>query len=536
MTQPPSPGQIDHPLAQKALARLRAICKGNGVHTKKIILQDAAVEEVIFTAGTFFELEPTSQEKVLPGRQQVGETIANPQDLERMAAELRDQAQRNKALEEALQKQLTARKDKGFMLQDLSLPVSGFTRELSWHEPCTTCNHSGHVTCDQCHGRKYQPCQHCHGQTMMQCPLCRGTGHIAGQRGQQPCNKCNGMRRIPCTYCRATGKIPCRKCQARGQITCPSCRGQAFSTRVITLGLKATTRADYARGDVPEHMTFLIENDGPKLVARGDVSVTTRALPDDQALGLHYDGHFCFARLAIKLDQKPLKLEAYGTGQFVRLPPILDDLLAGPLHWLQRAAKGQGDVAGLLKQAGRYRAVAFTLVTTIRANAMKTAQRLLKKYPEGLSPDMAARIGKAADAAVAQITRKPRYTGLLIGLVLVTGLYALYYLGPGRDLLMPHIPGNRFNVIIDLFLIFMGGTITTLSIQFSARGALHKALGHLIPPARRKTFMPRTHGAGLWGYGAGALIYFALIEFTRHTQSAATPIWYQHALSLIGLS
>lgn len=252
-------------------------------------------------------------------------------------------------------------------------------------------------------------------------------------------------------------------------------------------------------------------------------------------MGIHYEASFPFADITFRVGNRPLKVDTYGQGKFVRLPHILDHLLAEPLEELTRAARGQGDVAGTLRNAGRYRAIALALVATIRANAAQTTKRILQKYPEGLSPEVAMKIGKAADAAVAIVTRKPRYIGLAGGLMAVAGLYAFYYLGPGRGLITPYIPDARFNIIIDAGLIFIGGTITTLSIQIAAKNALHKAVGHLIPKEKRARMMPRARGAGLWGYAAGALIYLVMIELTRHVAGGNTPIWYQSLMSMIGL-
>ncbi len=534
MNTPPNT-KPTNPLVQKALERLIAICKGNGINTKNITVSQADVQDVHFSAGTFFELTVTSQDKVLAGRQQAGETVADPRDVERIMREMTTKAQGNKTLEQALTQQLQARKDKGFMLEGAMLPVAGMERTVSWHEPCTTCQHTGHVRCDQCNGQKYARCQQCHGQTMMKCPLCLGTGHIAGQRGQQPCNKCNGMRRVPCTVCRRTGKIPCQKCRATGQATCPTCKGQAFSTRVVTLSMKAQTRADYARTMVPEYMTFLIENNGPALVANGDIIVSAQSMQDEGKMGVHYEADCAYADITFRLGNKPVKVGAYGKGNFVRLPPILDSLLTAPIDQLNLAAHGTGDVAKLLKDAGRYRAIALALVTTIRANAAQTSARLMEKYPEGLSRECAAKIGKYADAAVGLITRKPRYQGLMIGLALVGLLYAFYYVGPGRSLLMPFVGNIYLRSVIDVLLVILGAMMTTLSIQISAKNALHKALGHLVPPNKRRSLIPRARGAGLWGYGAGFVLYMIAVELSRHVTGGSTPSWYQSALALFGI-
>lgn len=535
MTQGPPQKKPIHPLVQKALARLVAICRGNGVNIKSIKVAKADVQEVAFSAGTFFELQPSSSEKTMPGRQQAGEVLHDPRDVERIAREMMDRAASNRSVEELLRNHLTTRKDKGFMLQDVKIPIKAMDRTVCWHEPCATCNHTGQVRCQQCNGQKYTPCRQCHGQTMMQCPLCRGTGNVAGNKGPQPCGKCHGMRRIPCAQCGRTGKTPCPTCRGAGLTTCQTCRGQAYSTHIVTLGLTAITRADYTRAQVPEHMTFLIESNGHAMVAAGDITVRPQAMQEANKMGVHYNASFSFADITFQIGNKPVKAEAYGQGKFVRLPTILDQMLSAPLQALTRAARGEGDVAQSLHEAGRYRAIAYTLVTTIRANATQTTQRLLKKYPEGLSQEMAIKIGKAADAAVAKITQKPRYIGLALGLVTVAALYAFYYIGPGRGMITPYIGNPIYNSVVDLCLVFIGGSLTTLAIQLSARGALHKALGHLIPADKRKRFLPRTHGASIMGYVAGTIIYLIMIEMTRHVEGGATPVWYQNALNLIGL-
>ena len=151
----------------------------------------------------------------------------------------------------------------------------------------------------------------------------------------------------------------------------------------------------------------------------------------------------------------------------------------------------------------------------------------MKKFPMGLSKNMAEKIAKTADGAVGNITRKPRYVGLALGLILVTGLYAFYYLGTGRAMLAVPVSLFRFDVLIDLFIILLGGTLTTLCIRMSAANAMRRALGHLVDAKNRRKLIPKAGASAWWGYAGGFFIYLIMVELTRHVDGAVVPAWYQ---------
>jgi len=373
---------------------------------------------------------------------------------------------------------------------------------------------------------------------MIPCNMCRNTGRMQGPNGQQkPCTKCHGERRMICPLCRRSGKIPCRQCRATGYMNCSSCSGAGVFNHVTHLSGQALTYFEFDRSAIPPSVIDLIDKDAPALVTNGHIQVSSEAADTSNgALGLSYDMRFPYGEIEFNLRKKPLKAHLFGyKSRLLDLPPFLSALIAPGLKELEQAASGQGNVAEKIKRASRYRILGLALLSAAQNSTRKTTETLHRKYPAGIQKDTLTKITNFAERATAHITRKPRLYGLAAGLVLVTLLYALYYLGPGRALIAPHIQNENLHIIIDLMLIFIGGTLTTFSIQMSARKALHDTIGHLVPEKQRKKLVPRTHSSGWIGYAGSLTLYFIMIGITVHKASANTPVWYSTIRSMVGL-
>lgn len=527
--EPPTPA--DASLAQTALEFVRGLCKGNGVKMDSVTL--GSFKGVISgtTASTLIEIRPQTSEKKIAGKTVVGTVVNGPSGVQQAVDETLIKAVNNNEARGQMVRLLMSRPDQGFGLHGSSLNIDFLSKDFCWHENCKTCHGQGRAPCVKCHGTQRELCLQCHGKTMVPCMLCKGTGHVNGPNGRpQPCSKCHGQRQVICMMCHRTGKIPCRQCKGTGTSVCTACSGSGWFTHIAHLATQAITYFQYDRVPVPAEIMPIMDTDPASLVKNGDIKIEAKQVAQPNVIGVEYDVKYPYGDITFGIRKKPLKAHLFGyNARLLEMPDFLETLIGRGYSELEAAAAGAGSVSSRLKQAGKFRIIALALLNAAQSSSKKTIAMLTKKYPMGLSAEKMRSIAELADKATALITRKPRYYGLGIGLVIVAAFYAAYYIGPGRAMIAPYIGNPDLNIIIDLFIIFMGGTITTISIQMAAGRALREALGHLVPPKDRKRLIPKTRTSGWWGYVGGIIIYFIMIEATVHIESAATPVWYETA-------
>lgn len=533
-TLPPLPKlatPADPKLAEKALQMVKTLCRGNGVKTDQVTLKSFSGQMITIAAHTYLEVKPVTREKVVPGKQVIGTmTPGRPGALSAI-----DQTILNAIKHAGLRRQmidiLLKRADKGFALpESTTLSVDFLTQDFCWHESCRHCSGQGKSPCPRCNGNMREQCNQCMGRTMVPCTLCRGNGTITGQNGKtQPCTRCHGQRQMGCPLCQRTGKITCRQCRGNGYSQCTSCSGSGVFTHTLSLTPQLVTHYEYARADAPLDILHLLDAHANEFMMKGHMKVSANpAQTDPGILAIEYDVTFPYGEIIFMLGKRELKAKLFGfKSRLTNLPNFLEKITAPGFDHLEVAASGQGSVAAQIKKASRYRLIAQALLMAGQNSVRVTADSLMKKFPMGLSKNMAEKIAKTADGAVGNITRKPRYVGLALGLILVTGLYAFYYLGTGRAMLAVPVSLFRFDVLIDLFIILLGGTLTTLCIRMSAANAMRRALGHLVDAKNRRKLIPKAGASAWWGYAGGFFIYLIMVELTRHVDGAVVPAWYQ---------
>lgn len=526
----------DPSLAKKALETIRALCRGNGVKADSVTLESFKGTIVPFAAHTYIEIRPVTNSKKIAGKNNVGTVIGTEHDVQEAIDKTIISAVNDAGGRDKIVRLLMGRPDHGFGLHGASLNVDFLSKDFSWHENCRTCHGSGRAACARCHGQQREACTECKGKTMVPCQLCHGSGNINGPTGRpQPCSKCHGQRQVMCMRCHRTGKIPCRQCKGTGTSVCTACSGSGWFTHIIHLSTHAITYFEYDRVPVPAEAMPMMDQEPGVLLKNKDIQIEASPLsPQSNAIGVKYDVKMPFGEITFGVKKKPLKAFLFGyNAKLLDVPDFLEKLIASGVKELQQAAAGAGSVAARLKKAGRFRIIAIALLNAAQSSSKKTTAMLQKKYPMGLTPDTARTLADLADQATARITRKPRYYGLALGLLLVAGMYAGYYIGPGRAMIVPYIGNPDLYIVLDLFLVFLGGTITTVCIQLAAMSALREGIGHLVSARDRKRLVPKTRSSGWWGYVGGLALYLIMIESTLHIAGAHTPAWYTQARTAV---
>ena len=523
-------------LAQQALKTLQAVCRGNGAKAASVKVESFKADMLKIPAYSFIELRPQTSEKKEKGKVSKGHIVSGKDDVMRTIDQTMLRTLRDTSARKQIANLLLKRPDQGFGFHNGSVTVDFLTNDFTWHEGCGACAAQGRSACPRCQGLGRETCPQCNGRTMVPCNFCRGSGSVNGQDGRpQPCSKCHGQRQMVCPMCQRTGKTPCRQCGSSGHMACTACGGTGWFSHVVHVTTQAVTHFDMDRGLIPSAVAPLIDKNAANLIQKGHIKVSARtAETKEDVLGLEYVMQFPYGDITFNVRGKPIKGSLFGfKARLLALPDFLDKLLAKGIKCLEEAAGGQGSVADKIHKSSRYRVIAHALLNAAQNSAGKTASDLLQKFPLGLSRRAAEDIAKYSDQAVARVTRKPRYVGLVIGLILVGGLYGFYYLGPGRDMISPYIGNPKLNAFVDLFLVFVGGTMTTLCIRLNAARSLQHALGHLVPPKDRKRLIPKARTSAVWGYAGGLMLYLVMVELTVHLSAANTPVWYQALRDLV---
>ncbi len=510
-------------LAQKALAHVRAVCKGNGVKVDAVTVAAQDIRMLRLNAATYLELKPVTGERQTAGRIVAGMMTGSREEAMKLSDAAMQGLARNPAARAQIANLLLNRPDKGFGLSRHTIPVDFLKQEYTWHEGCSACRSTGHTSCQKCGGRRVETCYRCSGRGLMTCTLCSGAGIVNGER----CTRCSGQRYIGCDICQRSGVISCRTCNGSGNMKCQSCGGAGWRSHIMSLTAQAATYFEYDRKSIPQGAADVIETEAVSLAANGDIKVKGRMADDrEDVLGAAYEVEFPYGDIAFMVGKKQVKAHLFGQKADLHdFPNILDKMLAKPVEELRRAAADIGSVAQKIKDASRYRAIAMGFLVASKTTTQKTIAHLLKNYDIGMSHAMAEKIAVLADETTSRITRKPRYYGLALGLAITAALAGLYYLLPVRLTIAAYLPSQKIDFILDLLPLALGCALTTFSIQMMGASAIRTALGHLMKPGQEKSLVPKTRSSGKWGYAGVVLIMLGMIETAAHMGSA--PYWYR---------
>jgi hypothetical protein len=522
-------------LADAALEHVRSVFRGNGIKKDSIKILSHTVQTHRMNAGTYLELKPVVSERNSPGRTTAGQLTTSRQEAMRLIDQAMLAAIANPVAKAQIANVLLERPDKGFGLNREMLPLDFLKKDFSWHEACPACRGSAQSSCQVCGGRRTETCMKCHGRGLMACPMCRATGLIHGNK----CTRCHGQRYIPCDLCRRSGMMPCRACNGLGTSKCQACAGQGSKTYILSLAPQAITYFQYDAKSVPKAAADVIETQAADLAARQQIKIRGRVADDkENVLGASYEVEFPSGEIIFAIGKKEAKASLFGYKAGIEnFPLLLDKMIAPAVRSLEEAANGIGSVAGKIRSATRYRVIAQAFLAANKLPDKKAVAALLKNFDLGLSRGMAEKLVMLADKTSANITRKPRYYGLVGGLVLTAGLCAAYYLLPVRSAIATYLPTPKMDFVLDILPAMTGGLLSSVAIKLSGSSAIRKALGHLFPAGKKNTMVSKVHGLGLWGYAAAAVLMVIFIEVAGHIGSGS-PYWYEFVrnglLSLIG--
>lgn len=514
-------------LPQKALRKIRALCKGNGAPADAVQIKSAKGEIIQCEAITHIELHPDIVDEKKKGRHQVGQVFEKPEQMKKTIDDYVAQAIKNDDTRKYLANILLERPDKGFSLHAEYFDVEPLNQSYSLQVPCSTCQGHGNAACNRCGGQRRETCPQCHGRTMVPCNYCNSSGFMQGPSGEQKqCNRCFGQRQMACTLCQKAGAVACRQCKGSGTSQCNSCKGAAFFTHITHLVMKMKTLFEIDRAALPHPAVKIIEDAGWKMAEKGHIKLHAEQVKrEDGGLAIQYDTEFPYGDLELTINGKPLKTHLFGyKGKMLKLPNFLDNLLELNIQLLDKAAHNQGNVSAHIRKVSKTRFIGDALLLAVTAPPKKAMMGLKKKYPMGASNDLIKNIIVMSNKALANATRKTRYGGLGLGMLLAGLLDAAYLFGPIRGMAAGSL-GENITMAIDLGLVLLGGLISGKAAVFMAKRPLKSALGSLMPDNKRGRFKAKSPN-NIWiGYALSALVMLIMI-YVAKVSGAAVPGWF----------
>jgi hypothetical protein len=529
---PPFPEDI----TEKALERIRAIIKGNGVKEKDLALEKIEGQIHDFEAKSLFRIEPVVSEKRTSGREQ-GQACGSISDVKLRVKNEVENLAGNKDIKKSTVKHLKTLNDKGFLVENQVIKLDKHKHRYVIHESCHICRGDGKIECKHCNGKGREVCNRCHGDRFMTCTMCRGNGTTTTQQGQQQCLQCRGEGRQPCRYCNQSGQQQCKVCKSTGQLACHECNHSGWQSHVTAVQFKALNRFSYEKEKLPPATLPIIDDLGPALISEGHAQTTiVEDINRDQLLdsqsdsneyAVGYDASLPWAEMQVTLKKMPIRSNVFGfNGEVLFATPFMEKVGAKGLRLLGEAAQNPDTIPQNLKAAGKYRFVREIIYAASQLSAAKGRAFLNKKYPFGYEEQTLKTALSRANVIIKNITKTPRKKGVAFGLVGAAIFYAIYLFGNIANTALSLTPIDGGAAIFDAAAIGLGSGATILTIKFVARKALRETIGAFLPEKARRALVTKIGSLFMYAVLANILIFLILLEIKAQAGMDIS-LWYE---------
>lgn len=531
---------VDPAIIQRALDRVKSVAAGNGIDPETITLVNFEGEVLHFEARSLFTVKPTVAEKSMPGKEQ-GEVCGSASDLQIKITTAIEKTTVNPDIIGYISDVLERRADKGFMIDHLVVKLERLAKKFVYFNSCTSCA-GGKMLCATCHGAGNSNCPKCHAHRTIVCPMCRGTKVSRQKDGSMgTCRKCNGHGEAPCTACRAQGKIKCMPCQGTGRVQCPKCTGTGIISEIAFVSFEAETAFAYDADILPPEVPPLIDQLGPVMAVKQHADIQILKENDQRFIQREYevaekvrvrDGMIVpyyvrlpWGEIEFALGETNLAGKLFGLHpRLLNLPPFLEGPLGPGLDRLTQAANNLGNVRANVTEAIGFRAIGDALIAAATMPPKKASQAIRGRWALGLRPDVAHKMVQLADKAVQNLTRKARIFGLVAGLVLTAGFYALYLIGPLRVMAAGQGLHPYALIALDAMLVVTAGYAAMLLSQLATRRALSSMFEKIVPAEKARKIIPRAGQSGMIAFAGSAFIFAAMLVVTALT-GHELPAW-----------
>ena len=121
-----------------------------------------------------------------------------------------------------------------------------------------------------------------------------------------------------------------------------------------------------------------------------------------------------------------------------------------------------------------------------------------------------------ADRAFQNLSKRARLLGLLGGLALGAGVFALWLIGPLREMLKAQGLHPYAMIALDAVLVITAGYAATVISQLATRRAMASFFEKILPPEKAGKIIPRAGKSGLIAYAGAALLFAAILVLTAY--------------------
>lgn len=516
-------------LIKKAEARIQKQVNGNGIDPKSITLAVKRQGLGIFSAETSFELDIDIKATQIKGRQSDGEHLDAGKTQETVQAYISDLKSKD-SFNSEIKEKIKSLALSGFGGSGDIIQLGGYKKSYCEHTPCGTCQGKGQATCGTCRGQGQSQCQLCYARGLIKCMFCNGMGEIQNGENKQICTQCQGRREVFCTQCHGQKMTQCMTCQTKGTISCGSCNGGGVNTIHTTVTPLAKISSAIHLQELDDEPKILANKIGALKLAKGghidieqikppedenDVASSEMSYYEDEATTsntnktVYYQSSMPWSIAEIQIDSRPYNISFVGKkGAVCDSQPFMDDILKTSLNQIQNAAKGNGFVAGLLKDACELRVSRETLSLVATKNRKKALVELGKNYNIGFGKGTLHGLVQNSYLALQRITRRPRYIGLCVGLIISAVIYYYWFMSGGRTFTSAHPINTRY--AMDAIPLIIGLLVTVISIK----GAGFFVFKNLMRDIGVKTNkMPALGTAGLYAVIGNLLLWGGVFGF-----------------------
>lgn len=531
---------VDPKLPLKPLKVIRAILSGNGLKPDQVKLGEHSLTTIRFAADVRVKLTAKLAKRQAPGRDIKGDVVGDEQSLFAAVDKHINHIMATPALRQPILDLLLKRPDKGYAFNDKKLGFKTMNRQFVMHEACQTCHKSGVVLCNICEGRKQVFCPICKHQREVMCPTCKAEGHVHTQHGQDLCPTCRGKGRIACKNCGGDGLIKCKNCLATGRVKCRRCTGTGWMTTYLMAEIEALYTFTLDPKDIPPDLQRIMVELGPKLVERSvaEVDITSTITPEidpkmpkDEVL-ITYKGRIPYGPIRFDIDGQSVGAMLYGYhGDLQDCPPFLERVGADAITRLLTAAENRREAGTMLPNAARARFIRDALHVGLMRSRTRALEMYKKRYPYGLSDQMIRDLLVLAETATRNASKDYRLFAMLGSMAVIVATSALYYIGPGLQIVQPMVPNVWAELGVDLgiMVILLGAAYQLPRIAGSY--ALKRLLGGVMEMDKVRGLMPKAGRMEWIAVGTVPAIMAACILVAKIT-GGVVPAW----LHLFGLS
>ena len=478
--------EIKPELREIAMKQMLEAVKGNGIKADDVEMTKFEGETLEFLAQTELKLMNKNIIKHQMGKVTGPKLLASTEMFQEEADKEMNKIAHSYDVIERMRDAILNREDKGLALSNIKVKLPFLHKDFVVHQPCRPCGAKGQLVCQRCAGKGQESCPRCHGRGSETCPTCAGRQYIQGPNNQnQQCMHCNGTGRTPCSVCHEARQITCSVCKGKTTTLCQQCNGHAFNSVICMAQIDPVCHYGFQRDEIPKQALDKLDLLGSDIQHHADIEVVRRTADMEREhddIGILYHIKVPMAHVGFELKNLAVPAFLFGIqGQLYDASAFIEKITSPGIKALKRAALGQGDVAKLLGDAGKYRSLRDIILDTSRMKPKKAMEKALRDNPLGLPEETAKKLIIMSQKALQLLNKKPKQIGTIIGFVTAAAIGAAYFV-LGREALPPMIPMPNAQLLSDgigacaaaLVGYLVGSTYINISLKKSLTAILAK--------------------------------------------------------------